>query len=1226
MLILTSIVENIHCSGCESVVRLIADKFFPLHALNNALRTEDLKASQTSFYSYSNGCIILNLHKKVEDALNVPIKGFHRELKSAGYPVTRWTLRDNERIISSSESVKAQLSEGIEDEHNFLLQKLWNSYKKKIVMKHHVQNCASCQLKNKHETSSDNNTEVLNKSIEGDPSEFRAVLSISGMTCASCAKSVDNAIALVQMSQSPENTADESRYSVDLIQQSAVVVVSHKQHINKIIDAINDAGFTAELIEVLPIRTSINLKVTAIIGGITCAACVNSVTSAVKDLPFVLECGINAVTKSGQFVLEEHSSGEKSNIDKLKDTIEDCGFDFDFVNLEKINYSASKRASRTVNIEVEGMFCTNCPDALMDYLGEFGNALVVEDPITLDHPFIKFTYIANPEKGLTIRKILKDLNHLHVTAKNVKSFSISHEMEGNFKCKVVEKLSIEDHIRSITKKESIAIIRRLLMTVVIAIPTFVFGIVGMSLLKSSNAFKLWLEEPIWAGNVARVTWILLFLSTPIYLFAADVFHIKAIKEIKSLWFYKNSWKKRFFKFGSMSLLMSLGTTVAYFASIVLLILASKERRMPHMGLNTTYFDSVVFLTLFLLIGRYLESLSKAKTADALSDLSTFKTTSATIVDRISNEKDGEVVHSYVNDEVVGLELLDSGDYLKVGSGESPPVDCVIVQGFAQFDESALTGESEPVYHLVGQQIFAGTVNVSPEAVIARVLDIQGTSLIDRILSTVRDGQMRKAPIQRLADVLTGYFVPIIVMLAILTWVIWISLAYSGSLPSSYLDTDIGGWAIWSLEFAIAVFVVACPCGIGLAAPTALFVGSGLAAKYGILARGGGAAFQDAAKVGLVCFDKTGTLTEGIMRLTDVALISTNVVDQFTVKTLAFQIARDMELASKHPIASAIKEYLQLPSNKDFITNNKVPRVETIPGKGLKGQIIVDETSSQLWVSLNPEEAILGNEALMHDFNVRLTREQQTMISRCKEERKSIVLVAIKCGALFQDSHFHLLAALACYDQVRSESKIVIDFLKQKGVDCWMITGDNKITALAIGKQIGLDELKIISGVLPDEKKDHVLRLKENSGKVLAMVGDGINDAPALAAADVGVSLSSGADLAVTASEFIILNKAHPILTLCTLLNLAEVVFQRVKFNFGWSLVYNLIGVPIAAGVIYPYKNLRLSPVWASAAMALSSLSVITSSLMLRLYKPKLQVRNLQERAEEETAQVVIHSI
>lgn len=1222
MLILTSLVENIHCSGCESVVRLIADKYFTLHPQG----PDDLDTSQSSLYSYSDGYVTVSLHERAEDALKLPIKGFNHELMSAGYPVTSWTLKQDGRVISSSKTPRTVPNEDTKDEHNFLLQNLWSNYKKKMVMKHHVQNCTSCQLKRKHEAASDDNSETLGSSVQDEPSEFRAVLSISGMSCASCSRSVESAIASVLLADSPEKAAHENLYSVDLIQQTAVVVVPHKQQINKIIDAINDAGFTAQLVEVLPIQSSINLKVTAIIGGITCAACVNSVTSAVKDLPFVLECGVNAVTRSGQFVLEEQSSDEKSNIDKLKATIEDCGFDFEFVSLEQINYSSSKRAPRTINIEVDGMFCTNCPDALMEYLGEFGSALVVEDPITLDHPFIKFTYIANLEKGLTVRRILKDINHLKVTGKRGKSFIIDYDTEGNFKCKIVEKVSIEDHIRSITRQESLAIIKRLVMTITIAIPTFVFGIVGMSLIKSTNGFRKWLEEPIWAGNTARVTWILFFLSTPIYFFAADVFHVKAIKEIRSLWFHKNSWKKRFFKFGSMSLLMSLGTTVAYFASIVLLILASREKRMPQMGLNTSYFDSVVFLTLFLLIGRYLESLSKAKTADALSDLSSFKTTSATIVDCISNDMNGETRISYVNDEVIGVELLDSGDCIKVSSGESPPVDCVIVQGLAQFDESALTGEAEPISHLVGQQIFAGTVNVGPEAVIARVLDIQGTSLIDRILSTVRDGQMRKAPIQRLADVLTGYFVPIIVMLAILTWVIWLSLAYSGRLPSSYLDIDVGGWAIWSLEFAIAVFVVACPCGIGLAAPTALFVGSGLAAKHGILARGGGAAFQDAAQIGLVCFDKTGTLTEGVMKLTDVAMITSDVADEHTIKTLTFQISRDLELASKHPIASAIKDYLLLPSNKDFITNNKIPRVETIPGKGLKGQIVLDETSSHPWATLRPEEAILGNEALLHDFNVQLTKSQYELIKKCKEERKSIVLVAIKCFTLFQDSEFHLLAALACYDQVRSESKLVVEFLKKKGVDCWMITGDNKITAHSIGKQIGLDELKIISGVLPDEKKDHVLKLKQETNKVVAMVGDGINDAPALAAADVGVSLSSGADLAVTASEFIILSKSHPILTLCTLLDLSKVVFQRVKFNFGWSLIYNLIGVPIAAGVIYPYHNLRLSPVWASAAMALSSLSVITSSLLLRFYRPKLQVRNLQVRAEEETEPVVFHSI
>lgn len=248
----------------------------------------------------------------------------------------------------------------------------------------------------------------------------------------------------------------------------------------------------------------------------------------------------------------------------------------------------------------------------------------------------------------------------------------------------------------------------------------------------------------------------------------------------------------------------------------------------------------------------MQSYSKSKTADAISKLATLKQNTAIVVD--------EVEGHFENDQVVDLELLEVGDYIKIGSGESPPVDCVILNGESNFDESALTGESTPVKHIEGHQIFSGTVNIGSHSIIAKVTSLEGDSLLSQIINTVRDGQLKKAPMERTADLITGYFVPIIITVAIITWVIWLSLGYSGVLPQSYLDIDIGGWTVWSLEFAIAVFVVACPCGIGLAAPTALFVGSGLAAKYGILAKGGGAAFQDGATANIVCFDKTGTLT------------------------------------------------------------------------------------------------------------------------------------------------------------------------------------------------------------------------------------------------------------------------------------------------------------------------------------------------------------------------------
>ncbi|GEQ71271.1 hypothetical protein JCM33374_g4952 [Metschnikowia sp. JCM 33374] len=1232
-------VENVHCDDCEVTIRQTLSKYMEIVDLPENTRSIEDCPRKFVHYKLENG--VINLYYISESTsdhgpLQGSVKQVIASLKKKGYSVLAWDLTCDGKIFLSSETKPSSVSDPkLDSETTFSIQKLWHNYKKKQTARHHLENCTSCQTEEEsateaeklkldpNESSSDEKDGSASTLLNPAEQEFRAVFSITGMSCASCSSSVSEAISTLFKERGVEQKDDEPQFSVNLLQHSAIVLIPNKQMVNQVIEVIEDAGFSAQLLEVLPIQRSINQKVTAIIGGITCAACVNSVMAAVQDLPFVLDCGINAVTKSGQFILESSDASDgKTNLEKLAETVDDCGFDFELIKDEKINFTSGQRQSRSINIRVDGMFCAKCPGAIMSYLETFGEAVVIENPITLDQPFVKFTYVPNADKRVTVRRFLTDLNHIK-PSDNDAGYVVDFDSEGVFKCSLIEAISIDEHLRKLSKIETLKIVRRLVIATVLAIPSFVFGIVGMSLIPETNKFRIWLEEPIWAGNVSRVMWILLFLSTPAYFFAADVFHIKAIKEIRSLWIHKNSFKRRFFKFGSMSLLMSLGTTVAYIASIALLILSSRQHPMKGMGFHTTYFDSVVFLTFFLLIGRLLESLSKSKTADAVANLSSMKASNATVVERVANADDDQKF-TYINDEVVDVKLLDSGDYIKISTGESPAVDCVLVDGTSTFDESALTGESDPIKHKPGQQVFSGTVNVGNSAVVAKILNVDGASLIDQIVSTVRDGQMRKAPIQRLADVLTGYFVPMIVVVAVLTWVIWLALAYSHVLPESYLDIDIGGWTVWSLEFAIAVFVIACPCGIGLAAPTALFVGSGLAAKYGILAKGGGAAFQDAANTNLVCFDKTGTLTHGNMKVTDVAFVKSESHNK-TLRTFGLQLTRDLELASKHPIATSIKEFL----TSDFegsveITSNKIPQVETVPGKGLKGIPVIEDSDDSIWSDYAPEEVILGNEAILTDHRVVLNEEQREYITLWQSQKKSVVNVAVRCTRVFKDSEFHLIFMLALRDEIRPESKMVISQLQKQGIQCWMITGDNKLTASAIGAEIGIDPARIISGVLPSEKQSKVQMLRDE-GNIVAMVGDGINDAPALATADVGIALSSGADIAVTSSDFILLSKTYPLVTLFTLFDLAKVVFRRVKFNFGWSLVYNIIGVPIAAGVIYPYKNSRLSPVWASAAMAASSVSVVTSSLLLRLYRPKVRSSEFSQDSEENHQKVSVHS-
>ncbi|AET41124.1 heavy metal translocating P-type ATPase Ecym_7286 [Eremothecium cymbalariae DBVPG len=1040
----------------------------------------------------------------------------------------------------------------------------------------HVANCKSCQNE-KEKGSGELSADVLKGA---HPVRYQVTIQFSGLAnnedCTRVTTAIENIVPRVEDVSSP--------CSIDLDSNTGTVIIPNKQLVQRLIDVTRDSGFGAQLVEVLPITTETKYKIKVGLGGITCASCVSAIQNVVGDIKFIVDVAVNVVSKTGIFISDR---ADRDAIATLKLSIEDCGYEFELMGApEVIDHTSSHNHSRTVMLKVDGMYCPRCPEKVLLALRTYGGPeLVVKNSITLNDPCIKFTYIPNVEQGITIRGIIDEVAKL-ISAENTTKVSVS----------IVAEESLNEHLENMSKRETSKIIKRIIFTGVIAIPTFVLGIVGMSLVPKDSGFRMWLDEPIWVGNVSRAVWILFILSTPVYFFVADTFHRKAIKDVSLLWRQRTNWSRRLFRFGSMNLLMSLGTTVAYFASIALLIIsAMAERKEQHMGYTATYFDSVVFLTFFLFIGKLLEAFSKRKTTDAINALGSLKQQTATLLDKV-----GE--NSFGKDRTIDVKYLEIGDYIKIVSGQSPPVDCIIIRGESQFDESSLTGESMPVLHIIGDQVHAGTVNVGINAIIAKVSAVDGDSLLDHIIRTVCDGQLKRAPIERISEVLTGYFVPIIVILAIITWIVWLSLGLSGKLPQHYLDNDIGGWPLWSLEFAIAVFVIACPCGIGLAAPTALFVGAGLAAKYGILSSGGSTAFQVASKVSVVCFDKTGTLTVGH----DPKVTNYSIHLNLQIRTIAIQLARDLASNSKHPISLAVKNFISLKFS-NHLSTVKVPECEEIPGRGLRGAIVVDDSGNDpLWNKLKPESVIMGNEKFLSDNNCHLNSTQLKMLAKWKSEGKSIMITAIKCPRYFHSDSYVPVLLMAVRDALRPEAQAVIKRLQDEGIICWMISGDNTQTASAVAKELNIDN--VVAEVLPDEKADKIRWIQQScmvpgAPTVVAMVGDGINDAPALATADVGIALASSSDVATISSDFVIISPMRPLASLLILLQLSKKVIRRVRINFAWALIYNIICIPIAAGVIYPYKRSKLSPVWASAAMAASSISVVLSSMALRFFKP-----------------------
>jgi Cu+-exporting ATPase len=1039
---------------------------------------------------------------------------------------------------------------------------------------------------------------------------FRVTLAIGGMTCAACVNT------LTQSLSKKDWIAD---VAVQLVNNSAVVEIYDKDRTDDLIVAIEDLGYEATLDSVVgidqqptrKIEASDTWKATISIGGMTCASCSKAITQELKRKTWIREVAVNLVTNSATVEFEG-----KVNEQAIVTAIEDIGYDAQIESVVNLVQDEELSNERTVEIAITGLYCQHCPDRIRNSLAGFRRSLEIISEPTLQKPKMKISY--TPEAPVfTIRQILAAIE----------------ASDPELKASVYHAPSLEERSKQIQRRHQRQILYRVIGTGVLCVPTFILGIVYMSLVPADDSLKKYLMVP-WISGISRLQIMLFILSTPVYFFSASLFHVRAIKEIRALWRRGSRvpMVQRFLRFGSMNTLMSLGTTVAYVASVAQLIAAGINKPQMVDDFNF-YFDSVVFLTFFLLAGRLIESYSKSKTGDAVEMLVRLRPTTAILVDGYSTEKE--------EDRVVGADLLDFGDVVRVPHGSSPPADGIVVRGETVFDESSLTGESKPVKKVKGDALFAGTVN-KDGPVLVRITGAAGESMLDQIVKVVREGQAKRAPMEQIADLLTTYFVPVVVLVAVLDWLVWMVLGYAGVVPLEYLGATAGGWAAFSLQFAIAVFVVACPCGLALAAPTAIFVGGGLAAKHGILAKGGGEAFETASRIDCIVFDKTGTLTlGGEPTVTDWEAYPGQDQESDEWETLIIGALRAVEENSSHPVAKAIVT---------FCAEKKVPRVKVdnlveIPGKGMKAS--VEGASPQ-----DSFEMIVGNEALMKEFGVELSPATEETLHRWKKEAKSVALAAILPSISNEGSEplipssqdavptgaFTLAAAVSIADPIRPEAPAVIKALQKSGMRVWMLSGDNPTTATAVAKQVGIPTDQVIAGVLPAEKAAKIAYLqstlrahvggglfsclgrgrrtvREHTSRraTVAMVGDGINDSPALATADVGVAIGSGSDVAISSAAFVLVG--NDLGAVPTLLRLSRAVFARVALNFGWALVYNLVAVPVAAGVLYPLvvegNHVRLNPVWASLAMALSSISVVLSSLALRTTIPWIGFRDMK---------------
>lgn len=593
---------------------------------------------------------------------------------------------------------------------------------------------------------------------------------------------------------------------------------------------------------------------------------------------------------------------------------------------------------------------------------------------------------------------------------------------------------------------------------------------------------------------------LLILTTPVQFWAGKSF-------------YQATWSGLRNRTASMDTLIAIGTSAAYFYSVISLF---TEGQM--------YFDTAAVIITLILLGRYLEAKAKAHTSDAIKKLLGLQAKTARVI-RGGGEVD------------IPIEEVVVGDLIRVRPGEKIPVDGVITDGSSSVDESMVTGESIPVEKIKGDTVIGATLNKSGSFKF-RATKVGSETMLARIVKMVAEAQSSRAPIQRLADLVSSYFVPIVLMLAVATFVVWFDFS---TFTSAFTNM-------------IAVLIIACPCALGLATPTAIMVGTGKGAERGILIKNA-EALEIAHKVKTIIFDKTGTLTEGKPVVTDV------VGHKSTL-----QIAASLEQGSEHSLAEAIVSY----AKEKAIAFRRVRMFQAIAGHGIEG-------------SINGKKYYFGNRALMKREKIDI-KKYEGQIAKLEEEGKTVMILARR--------HGEPLGLIAVADTLKKSAKETVAALNKKGIAVWMITGDNKRTAKAVSRLAGIKN--IMAEVLPEDKAAKVRELKTST---VAFVGDGINDAPALASADIGIAMGTGTDVAIESAGITLLNK--DLRSVVSAIDLSKKTLTVIKQNLFWAFGYNTVLIPVAMGILYPFFGVLLNPALAAFAMAASSISVVGNSLRLK---------------------------
>ncbi|EHK19170.1 uncharacterized protein TRIVIDRAFT_69172 [Trichoderma virens Gv29-8] len=997
---------------------------------------------------------------------------------------------------------------------------------------------------------------------------------------------------------------------------------------------------------------------TVAIEGMTCGACTSAVEGGFKDIPGVKSFSISLLSERAVI---EHDP-ELLPAEKIAEIIEDRGFGAEIVDSAKAQPDSSTKAENpssniaTTTVAIEGMTCGACTSAVeggfqgVEGVLKFNISLLAERAVIshdvtklsaeqiseiiedrgFDATVLSTVYDTNDLGNVTTTsqfKIFgspdaaaaKDLEESLTAIPGIKSASLSlatdrlsvtHQPAAIGLRGIVEAVEAQGlnalvadshdnnaQLESLAKTREIAEWRTAFkVSAGFAIPVFIMNMIIPMVAPSLDINNVELYTGLFLGDV-----ICMVLTMPVQFGVGKRFYVSAYKSLKH-------------RSPTMDVLVMLGTSCAFFFSIFAMIVSLI---LPPHSKPGTIFDTSTMLITFVTLGRYLENRAKGQTSKALSRLMSLAPSMATIyADPIAAEKaaeswakstdestgttaqqSGNANGSAYEERNIPTELLQVGDIVVIRPGDKIPADGILVRGETYVDESMVTGEAMPVQKRIGDNMIGGTVNGNGR-VDFRVTRAGRDTQLSQIVKLVQDAQTTRAPIQKVADTLAGYFVPTILILGLLTFIGWLILSHwMVHPPMIFLAGNSGGKIMVCVKLCISVIVFACPCALGLATPTAVMVGTGVGAENGILIKGG-AALQQTTKITKVVLDKTGTLTRGKMSVAKMDLVP-RWSDNESQKKVWWAAIGLAEMGSEHPIGRAIlvaaKEELGIYELESAIPGS-VNDFKLTVGKGINA-LVEPATSGDR----TRYRVLAGNVSFLEDNGVEVPKSAIEAAEQINSSEKNTRAKSVTAGTtnIFVAIDGMYSGHLCLSDTIKDGALGAISVLHRMGIRTAMVTGDQRPTALAVAALVGIAPEDVFAGVSPDQKQAIVQSLQEE-GEIVAMVGDGINDSPALAIADVGIAMSSGTDVAMEAAD-VVLMRPDDLLSIPSAINLTRTIFLRIKLNLLWACIYNLIGLPIAMGFFLPL-GLHMHPMMAGFAMACSSVSVVISSLMLKFWK------------------------